>query len=146
MICLARITFRYTIKVTSVVLYPLLVYVCFFGIQGLLDFYFESMVAGDLPHLMRYSTPQMEMKYILKTIVYDCFRVVYFNVFVPIYFANQHARLNDRGNFYVNYGRFYKFAFCQFMLNFLYYSTLYLYKRNFEMQFNSHVLGYWQKV
>ena len=34
----------------------------------------------------------------------------------------------------------------QFNLNFLYYMTLYLYKRNFEMQFNSHVLGSWQKI
>jgi hypothetical protein len=53
-LCLLRILFRYTIRVTSVLIYPLFLYVCMFGFQGLYDFYFDQTVAQDLPYLMRY--------------------------------------------------------------------------------------------
>lgn len=88
----------------------------------------------------------MDTKYILKTMLFDCSLLVYLNVFIPIHFATSASKQNDLGTFYVHYRRFILYAIYQFALNFLYFMTLYLFKRNFEMQFNSHVLGSWYKV
>jgi hypothetical protein len=82
----------------------------------------------------------MEMKYICKTVIFDCCQALYFIIFIPIYFSF------GENVVYIDYEQYEVMSWFYFLINLIYYSVYYLDKRNFEMQFNSHVLGGWNHV
>jgi hypothetical protein len=75
------------------------------------------------------------MKYLVKTILFDCFNCLYIVIFVPIYFAPSEV--------YVDRERYESLTWFYFFINLMYYCILNLDKRAFEMQFNAHVMGSW---
>lgn len=134
-----RLTFKYTLTKSIVLLYPLIIEAAIFGNRNVFDYFYESW-KNEQPQYKRYKSAQMEMKYILKNVIFNTLQAVYFIVFVPIYFSPSDSPV------YVDYDRYELKVWFYLILNFLYYVTFYLDKRYFEMQFLSQVLGGWSKV
>ena len=80
------------------------------------------------------------MKYICKTIIFECVQALYFIVFIPIYFSF------GENTVFIDYEQYEVMGWFYFVINLIYYCAYYLDKRNFEMQFNSHVLGEWNHI
>ena len=136
-ICFLRVGFKNTFTKAHVLIYPTLIQALLFGHQSFLDDLL-SLLQPEQPSLARYSSPQQEIKYLTKTILFDCFNVLYLVIFVPIYFAPSEV--------YVDRERYESLAWFYFFINLMYYSILILDKRAFEMQFNAHVMGSWSQV
>ena len=80
------------------------------------------------------------MGYMMKTVVFSSINAVYLIVWIPVYFTD-----SENPVFYDS-DRYETMTWFYLLLNLIYYSVWYLDKRHFEMQFNSHILGGWDKV
>ena len=137
--CFLRIGFQHTFTKSLFLIYPFLAQILIFGHQSALDV-FWNYLCPEQPSLARYSSPQMEMKYICKTVLFDCFQAIYFIIFIPIYFTSSDNTV------FIDYEQYEVMSWFYFLINMIYYCVYYLDKRNFEMQFNSHVLGEWTHI
>jgi len=136
--CFLRLTFRYNLKKSVCLLYPLIVQFCLFGHHNVVDFMME-FVSHEQPSLTRYKSAQQEMKYIFKSIVFDSLQALYLIVLIPIYFGPSNS-------IYVDFEQYEMMSYFYLSVNSMYYLVYYLDKRYFEMQFNSHVIGGWNRL
>ena len=81
----------------------------------------------------------MEMKYILKNVVFETLQALYMIVWIPIHFS-------PSDSIWIDTERYELMCWFYVLINLMYYIVFYLDKRHFEMQFNSHVLGAWSAV
>lgn len=82
----------------------------------------------------------MEMKYMVKNIIFNTLQAIYYIIWIPIHFSP------DESPVHIDFERYELMVWFYLILNFLYYVAYYLDKRYFEMQFLSQALGGWQRV
>jgi len=138
-LCWTRVACKYSLRNAIVLLYPLIVQAIVFGNSGLMTSILE-LITHEGSGRRRYSSPQMEMKYICKNIIFDTLQALYYIIWVPIHF------LPADNSVHVDFDRYELMAWFYLLANLMYYLVFYLDKRHFEMQFNSHVLGGWNRV
>ena len=137
--CLVRLVFKHTLKKAIVLFYPILVQAIVFGNRSVVDFIYEQAVS-EQPSFTRYKSAQNEVKYVVKSIVFNSLQAVYYIIWVPIHFSP------SDGSVYIDYERYELMVWFYVLVNLLYYSAFYLEKRYFEMQFQAQVLGSWTRV